>query len=222
MQPLTTPPPPHTHTQESDPAALDNEAVVELSAGLAALGALVHRLGPFLSPYLSRALPALLHPATLAHCGGAAAGVRGALPPAVPARLLLTPLFGALPYAMVGVEAELNWDWGNVGVCALPALLHPATLALCGGWLRVCLCACCSRRGDGVLLFTTVGGLCFDCSMGNSSSQYVRQSPCLLGVERVGGMYCLGPGRRSWAAQAAQVKPTGCPTLGHVMNLVCT
>ncbi len=95
--------------EEEDEGGEGAEAAVEMVAALAALGGLVQHLGPFLSPYLPRMLRALLHPATLARADGgtaspsiaaAASAVRRSLPACVPARLLLQPLFGALPHAM--------------------------------------------------------------------------------------------------------------------------
>jgi U3 small nucleolar RNA-associated protein 10 len=79
-------------------AGAAEEAALELSSALAAVDALVRVLGAFCSPYLPRIMSALLAPAVLGCAAGGcatfAAAIRSALPAAVPARLLLAPLFG--------------------------------------------------------------------------------------------------------------------------------
>ena len=84
-------------------------AALEAASALAAVRALVNSLQAFLSPYLAALLQLLFSPQLLAckqaGCSEAAAGIRIQLAAAIPARLLLAPLFGYLDSAIkVGVS----------------------------------------------------------------------------------------------------------------------
>ena len=85
----------------------DEAAALQVAGSMAALEALTASLGAFLSPYLPRMLGLLLAPSVLATAAGGAAAaagrVRAMLPTALPARLLLEPLYAA-------------WD-GALGAC---------------------------------------------------------------------------------------------------------
>jgi U3 small nucleolar RNA-associated protein 10 len=90
-------------------ASAAEEAALELSSALAAVDALVRSMGAFCSPYLPRILRALMRPevlsCTAAGCDAFAGGIRSALPLAVPARLLLQPLFGQWEHAEAAAAA---------------------------------------------------------------------------------------------------------------------
>lgn len=108
----------------------EEEVAVELAAALAAADAMITTLGPFLSPYLPALLQVLLDPAVLActdaGCASAAATARARLPKTVPARLLMQPLFGALPAAM---EAGPEPSAALLGLVADAATGMEATVA---------------------------------------------------------------------------------------------
>jgi U3 small nucleolar RNA-associated protein 10 len=107
--------------EEQEGASAAEEAALELSSGLAAVDAMVRTLGAFVSPYLPRLLQNLLQPAVLAckaaGCSAFAAEIRAGLPAAIPARLLLQPLFDQWEHAAAVAAA------GSADVSSAVALL---------------------------------------------------------------------------------------------------
>lgn len=75
---------------------------MEIQAAMAAVRALVEKLGPFLSPYLGNILALLLHPSILQPEGtiATAADMRTRLSQCIPSRLLLPALLGHLQAAV--------------------------------------------------------------------------------------------------------------------------
>ncbi len=94
-------------------AASQQLAAVELTAGLAAVSALVRTQGAFLSPYLPALLRVALHPRVLAQpatVAPLAERLRAALPEHVPSRLLLPALYNALQVSCLpffGVQKQV-------------------------------------------------------------------------------------------------------------------
>lgn len=89
---------------EQEDEGTSEAAALEAASALAAVRALVNGLQAFLSPYLAALLQLLFSPQLLAckqaGCSEAAAGIRIQLAAAIPARLLLAPLFGYLDSAI--------------------------------------------------------------------------------------------------------------------------
>jgi U3 small nucleolar RNA-associated protein 10 len=110
------------------------DAALELAAALAALAALVERLGGFLSPHLPALLAILLNPrvlaCTTAGCDRFAAAVRERLPAAVPPRLLLPALYQRLQPCLDAAADALSAQAAAAPAAALLAMLATAAAAM--------------------------------------------------------------------------------------------